>query len=240
MGLSLNEDNWLSERLEKQTFRLDVPTDGILAADLRLSLGRLDAPCFVYCKVPAAETRTVHALEGNGFRLVDTLLTLERPMSPLVPGNGGARLAEPEERSAVVQVARESFSFSRFHADPGIDREVADNIKADWAGNFFSGQRGDAMLVAEAQHRIVGFLQLLSRAETLIIDLIAVHPRHRRQGYAAAMIACAQLKFSNLAAIRVGTQAANTPAMRMYERLGFRLMAAHHVFHYHGPEQVAG
>jgi len=240
MALSLSEDNWLSERLEKQAFRLDMPTDDILAADLRPILGSFNAPCFVYCKAPAAQMRTVHALEGNGFRLVDTLLTLERPMSPPVPGNGGARVAEPEDRSAVVQVARESFSFSRFHADPGIEREVADNIKADWAGNFFSGQRGDAMLVAEAQDRIVGFLQLLSSAETLIVDLIAVHPRHRRQGYAAAMIAWAQRQFSNLAAIRVGTQAANIPAMRMYERLGFRLIAAHHVFHYHGPEQVAG
>jgi len=94
--------------------------------------------------------------------------------------------------------------------------------------------------VAEEQHRIVGFLQVLSRAETLVIDLIAVHPRHRRQGCAAAMIACAQLQFSKLTAIRVGTQAANIPAMRMYERLGFRLIAAHQVFHYHGPEQVTG
>ncbi len=240
MALSLKEDNWLSARLEKQAFRLDVPTAGILAADLRPILASFNAPCFVYCKVPAAEMQTVHALEGNGFRLVDTLLTLERPMSPPVPGNSGARLGEPEDRLSVTQVARESFSFSRFHADPKIEREVANQIKADWAGNFFSGQRGDAMIVAEAQHRIVGFLQLLSSAETLIIDLIAVHPRHRGQGYATAMIACAQRQLSNLAAIRVGTQAANIPAMRMYERLGFRLMAAHHVFHYHGPEQIAG
>jgi ribosomal protein S18 acetylase RimI-like enzyme len=240
MALSLKEDNWLSGRLEKQAFRLDVPAGGILAAELRPTLASINAPCFVYCKVPAAQMRTAHALEGNGFRLVDTLLTLERPMSPPVPGNGNARLSEPEDRLSVTQVARESFSFSRFHADPKIEREVANQIKADWAGNFFSGQRGDAMIVAEAQHRIVGFLQLLIPAQTLIIDLIAVHPSHRRQGYAAAMIACAQRHFSNLAAIRVGTQAANIPAVRMYERLGFRLMAAHYVLHYHGPEQTAG
>ena len=34
--------------------------------------------------------------------------------------------------------------------------------------------------------------------------------------------------------LRVGTQAANTPSVRLYESLGFRLSQAQFVLHHHG------
>jgi ribosomal protein S18 acetylase RimI-like enzyme len=241
MTLNLTEDQWLAQRLAKKALRLDARPDAPpTAADLRLAMAKIDDPSFVYCKIPAADVRTIHALGQAGFRLVDTLLTLERPLAPPIQSSGGGRFAKPGDRDAVAAVARTSFHFSRFHADPMIAREVANGIKADWAANFFAGQRGDAMIVAEHKNGITGFLQLLYQQQMLIIDLIAVQPHDRRQGVAAAMIAYAQQQHSDFAGMRVGTQAANIAAMRMYEGMGFSLIAAHHVFHYHSPEDSAG
>jgi ribosomal protein S18 acetylase RimI-like enzyme len=72
---------------------------------------------------------------------------------------------------------------------------------------------------------------------TLIIDLIAVDERHRRKGIATGMIAYAESHCGHFETIRVGTQVANIPSLRFYERAGFLVSASNYVFHYHHPIQ---
>jgi ribosomal protein S18 acetylase RimI-like enzyme len=116
---------------------------------------------------------------------------------------------------------------------------IANKIKASWASNFFDGARGDAMVIAEAEGHIVGFLQLLrARAGALTIDLIAVAGEHARRGMASAMIDFAWRNGigdgERPSLLRVGTQAANIGSCRLYESLGFRMCASAVVLHHHG------
>ena len=48
------------------------------------------------------------------------------------------------------------------------------------------------------------------------------------------MIAFVESQFAP-SVIAVGTQVANLPSVRLYEKLGFRLAAAQYVFHFHNP-----
>jgi ribosomal protein S18 acetylase RimI-like enzyme len=192
---------------------------------------------FLDAKVPAADVACVAALTDLRFRVIDTNVQLERawdpPPQPKCADGYEIAFATPADRSGVERVARKSFEFSRFHLDPQIPRETADRIKARWADNFFTGERGDAMAVARHGGEIAGFLQLIAAERTLVIDLIAVDPRHQRQRLASAMIAFAMAGLAGFDRVRVGTQVANTASLRLYEKLGFCACGAYYVLHRH-------
>jgi ribosomal protein S18 acetylase RimI-like enzyme len=146
---------------------------------------------------------------------------------------GGTRPARPDDRDAVMALAASSFDHSRLHLDPAIPRAVADRSRAEWAGNFFAGKRGDHMIVGEIDGVLAGFAQLLGpRDGVLTIDLIEVAPPYRRRGIAHTLIA-ASAGIAGTQTLRVGTQIANTPSLRLYETLGFRVVGSQYVLHYH-------
>lgn len=231
----LRQDAWLGEILGCHAWRVIVGPDGP-DAETRDAMGRLEGPAFLFAKVPTSDIRCVAALGALGFHVVDTNVTLERP----VPGDAVTALgtycrpARPEDREAVASLAARSFTYSRLHLDPAVPRPAADRSRAEWAGNYFAGRRGDHMVIAERDGDCAGFLQLLGPGDgTLTIDLIGVDPAHRRNGVARDMIGFAIARFGGIARVRVGTQAANIPSLRLYEALGFRTAATSYVLHCH-------
>jgi len=175
-------------------------------------------------------------LERAGFYLVETNIVFDKPIATKQPlgGNCAVRFAVSEDKGQVVELARNSFVYSRFHLDETIPSVVANTIKAEWVGSYFDGKRGENMVVALVDEKIVGFLLLLYGSDgVLIIDLIAVDKNQRRKGIAGDMIVYAESQYSGCSLIRVGTQVANIPSIRFYEKRGFRICGARYVFHYH-------
>ena len=113
----------------------------------------------------------------------------------------------------------------------------ANLIKRKWVENFYSGQRGDYMIVVSFKSIPVGFAQIICENDTLIIDLIAVDSAHHGRGLASLMInfseSLALDQSLNVKNLVVGTQLANQPSISLYEKLGFRLCHAEYIFHYH-------
>ena len=192
------------------------------------------APGFYFAKTALESEAAANALRSLGFKHADTTLLFSKPV---VKGNPASfvRDAWPADEDGVGRVARESFSFSRFHRDPFIPVETANRLKEAWARNFFTGKRGDQMIVAEQDRKITGFLQLLKNQKTLTVDLIAVHPAKRSRGMAAAMIRYAENSNPNFEFIQAGTQEANPPSIALYEKLGFEMISQELVFHKHTP-----
>lgn len=239
----LARDAFLTSALREDAFRLDYAPElgdalGDVGSELRRELVGPACHVFVSAKVPTPDTACVAALEGLGFRVVDTNVQLERelaapwPKSPTAAGYAVGWSA-PEDQEAVAHLAGQSFRSSRFHLDPRIPREAADRVKACWAANFFSGERGNAMAVAHREDEAVGFLLLLHAGSELVIDLVATGAEHRGRGLAAAMIRFAARKCPDFETLVVGTQVANTPSLRLYEKLGFRVRGASYVLHRH-------
>ena len=193
---------------------------------------------FAYAKHDVSQVEIVSGLVDKGFRIVDTSLTFEGGRLHGLPSSHVLRHAKPKDEQGVRDIARSAFRFSRFHLDPKVPLNLANTIKAEWAGNFFSGQRGDGMVVAESGGRVVGFLQSIwSSKNVLIVDLIGVHPDCQGRGLGKALILHASRHGTGdgrvPSAIRVGTQAANTLSVRLYESLGLRLCSAQYVLHFH-------
>ncbi|MHC4416731.1 MAG: GNAT family N-acetyltransferase [Planctomycetota bacterium] len=239
----LVSDTWLSAQLGRAVHRLEIEGLATLGAQeafaaLAGPIEALAAPAMVYAKVPPRAVGLGHALERAGFRLVDTNVTLER--GRLAPARRGRDLAirpaRPEDERPVVSLARRSFRSSRFHLDPAIGDEIANEIKAQWVGNYFRGKRGNALVVAEVEKEIAGFLLALEAPDgAVVVDLVATDEEHRGRGIAGDMTRLAQEQFLDASRLRVGTQIANGPALRAYERLGFAVAGAAYVFHLHLP-----
>ena len=221
-------DRWLAEIVGKPVFRVVDPD----AAFDDLQSG----PVFAYAKVPTDALAALGKLETFGFRLVDTNVVFEKPVSRVAQGRCGHSIgfAAPEDRVGAVALAARAFKFSRFHQDPAIGNDTANRIKSEWGANFFRGVRGEHMVVARNGGKVSGFLQLLVSGDgVLTIDLIGVDASARGRGVGAAMSAFAEREIPGVKTIRVGTQVANVPSIRLYERLGFRLVSAQYVLHYH-------
>jgi len=235
-GLSITPDPWLSDVMSREVQRVSgtVDEEGEVQAARGLRVVT-ERPGFRYARVPTHDLRTSHLLERQGFSIVDTGITLEVRNMAGGGGRGRARLAQATDQKAVEQIARHSFTYSRFHLDPWIPQDLADEIKAQWAGNYFRRQRGDYMVVAEQVGVVAGFLQLLKAADgALVIDLIAVAMEHREQGLAEEMIRFAASVCGHPQVLRAGTQCANTGSLGFYQKLGFRIASSSYVFHNHG------
>lgn len=236
-GLSITRDPWLTEVMLRDVRRLSgtVEEGGETLAE-RSIRSVMDRPGFSYARVPTHDLRTSRLLQRCGFYVVETGITLEiQSLSDRRSDESRPRFAREGDRVAVEEIGRRSIRFSRFHMDPVIPRPLADEIKAQWVGNYFRGQRGDYMVVAEREGEIAGFAQLVKApSDVLVIDLIAVAERHRGHGLAEEMIRFAAVHCDSPRTLRASTQAANIISLGMYQKIGFRIVSTCYVFHHHG------
>lgn len=246
--IRIHEDRWLSSILARPVFRVDGfgrPGDdgGLNFAmdEVRRHTEQQDVAMY-WAKVRVDQVGIVSRLARLGFCAVDVNVTFaldcRRARTLRVPA--GIRIANirTEEHADVLQIAKTAFEFDRYHLDPQIPSSAADKVKHDWILNYINKARGDRLLVASLDGRAVGFLAVL-RADVdgktcAVIDLVGVDRAFRRRGFAAALVAgFAEAYRDDCDELRVGTQIANIPSIRLYEGVGFTLHSASYVLHMH-------
>jgi ribosomal protein S18 acetylase RimI-like enzyme len=230
----LREDVWLGEQLGRPAFTVEA--DAELDADALAEHDRAHGGAFYQAKMPLDAIDRIARLSALGFYFVDANLQIERPPGPppAVRSQVTVGRIRPDQRAAVLGLAERSFNYDRFHLDPAIASEAANRIKRAWVESYIEGRRGDWVLVAEAEGRPVGFLCMLT---PIVMDLMAVDPDMRGGGAAGAMTAQAITDAGEGEPMRLGTQAANVGATRLYERLGFLVRSAQAVMHRHAPAE---
>ncbi len=227
-----NRDHWLSSILEKSVFQIEFRFVSQLAFS-KLPQG----PALLMAKVPVTSVQECKHLQELNFFLVDTNIQLQkfRKISGFLVNGFNVRFSSPSDKETIIKIAANSFTYDRFHNDPNISQKKADQIKVEWAKNYFKNTRGDWMVVAECEGIIYGFLQLLHGDDgALVIDLIAVDKSYRHVGVAQKMIDFAvQNCATKTEVVRVGTQIANLPSISLYLKMGFSMTSAQYVFHCH-------
>ncbi len=226
----------MEEILEIPSFRVKEPLK--LDTSQFATTGRNS---FLYAITDCSNQSDLSHLEAVGFQVIETNVTLKQEMrcelkiEPHQNNGYQIRLASISDRKDVEEIARQSFIFDRFHKDPKFSSAKADKIKKHWSSNFFLGKRGDTMVVASENNRAVAFLLLLHGITENVIDLIAVDSNHRNNGLAMQMIDFVKRVDITQKKLLVGTQASNIPSLRMYEKMGFKVINSQFVHHYHGP-----
>ena len=233
-GLIVTHDIWLSAVTDLTCYTITVSGQSLSEMTKEMT-----STCFFTAKVDASDVKTVENLLLRGFRLIDTAVTLYWDWSPssATPLRHNSHIqvddASKSDLVAVEGIASSSFRFSRFHLDPYFPNTVATKVKGQWARNLVLGTRGDGCLVARIDGQVVGFLGFMTNHYgQLVIDLVAVERAAQGKGVGTAMVRALQEsahKQGRVAA--VGTQAANSGSVRLYESLGFRFFSANHVMH---------
>lgn len=179
----------------------------------------------------------INVMQLTRFREIERLVSFERPLST---GDGGEmpegiRFSSENDAEACAEIAGRCFSFDRYHADPELDNEAADESKRAWARNNLTG-RGDAGFIAEFRGEIIGFNLCLRGEDWALIDLIAVAPEAQGLGLGKALVEAAVRHYAGLVPVlRVGTQTTNEASMAIYAANGFTKTAEMVTFHWTPP-----
>jgi len=238
----LYADPWLSAIMQREVLRVDLAPDREradfveeLLTDLR---GRKHA--FYYAKVDCEDVRTARGLTLAGFDVVDVNVTFALGRSEDAQGCRDEieiRQAAPDDGPAILEVAESCFRYSRFHLDPLVPAALAHRIKREWIANYLAKQRGDRLFVALLGGRPVGFLAALSSGaaheRTATIDLVGVDPGFQHRGVGQRLVEAFIRHYRGSQVLQVGTQVANVPSIRLYEKLGFSLTKSQYVLHMH-------
>ena len=230
--------DWDTGEFGMQAARLDVLEASGVYDEARAQKRELLAKVLDQCRaagirhlsarVDTGDFTTIHALEEAGFELIDGIQTfgisLNGNHAPLPPGT---RLFEPNDLPAVLEIGRTAFIYDRFHADPSLRPEVADQVNESWTRNCCLGIAADAVVVADEEGRVASYVTCRAGhdAGRGIIILVATAGWARGRGAArrASSAALHWFKGQGLETVEVGTQLRNIPAARLYESLGFRL-----------------
>ena len=218
-------DAWLSDVLGFDAY--GVTTASASAAPAK---GR----ALYTCRVPAEDVEAVEGLADADFRIVDVNVTLEREGDGGLSGTSVAPAAA-HQYEALLDIAGSCFRYSRFHLDPHIPTELAHRVKREWVRSYVEGRRGVELLAATHDGEAAGFLAVLEAQDgAQVIDLIGVAAAVQGRGIGESLVgAFAQRHGDGGRTLRVGTQVANVPSLRLYEKLGFRVVSATYVLHRH-------
>jgi ribosomal protein S18 acetylase RimI-like enzyme len=234
---SIDRQDFESGILGRPVYRLTLPPpprSSTLVGPLAVVRERLtrEGVGLIACRIKAGDAEAAAALEAAGFRRIECLVTLSRPLGvprEMPPGTG---LAMPADHESCLAIGRTAFTFDRFHADDRFPDEAADRLKEAWVRNSFAG-RADACLVSRDGATAVGFVMCRFSQGQPAIDLIAVALSHQARGHGRRLVAAAMAHYApNYATISVATQQSNLPSMALYRALGFAVIGTELTYHW--------
>jgi ribosomal protein S18 acetylase RimI-like enzyme len=199
----------------------------------------------IFARVSLNDLVTIHSLEASGGVMADILLTFYIDLSKSFHSTrmlGWRKLgididhASRLDETALMTIARAIFKIDHFHADPRLQKEKCNELYAKWASNSLKGL-AETVFVARKNGDIVGFVSCKIQAggsscSTGLIDLVGVRSEYACCGIGCLLVSKALSWFSKRASlVTVGTQAANVPAVRLYQKMGFKHISSEATLH---------
>ena len=239
----ISNDQWLSDLFGYSVFHLHVDSnEGPKASEIRDHFEQHNR-AFSYAKIDVACTETLRELQTVGFNVVDTNVVFSlNDGAKESPALNTEQLviseATNDDHADVLQIAGSCFRQSRFHLDPSVPNNLANKIKREWIKNCLAANRGDRVFVSRERGQVTGFLASGltrdSNQTTAIIDLIGVGSAFQGRGIGMALCKAFIKNYSaKVDQLLVGTQIANLPSMRLYQKLGFNIIRSSYVLHKH-------
>jgi ribosomal-protein-alanine N-acetyltransferase len=126
----------------------------------------------------------------------------------------------------------------RYQIEPIAGEEDLDGVLAvesesftnPWTREMYEselrvGSRSHIVVVRTGDSPVAGFCSFWLVLDEIHINNLAIAPRHRRHGLGAALVRYVLAQAPALGATRatLEVRASNAPAIRLYERLGFRV-----------------
>jgi dTDP-4-amino-4,6-dideoxy-D-galactose acyltransferase len=183
---------------------------------------------YVTTRINATDFPTIHALESQGFRLVDGYIVLEANVAGGELSNN-IREGTLSDLAKLREIAGSSFSRTRFYNDPQIKKHQADKLYSEWVKNCVLKKAADLVLVWDENGAIIGFTSIKKNGN---IVLVAVSTNQQGKGVGKLLIKAALEKFFEwgIKSSSIETQMTNIPALRTYNSCGYKITDSYITF----------
>ncbi len=205
---------------------------------LRDSCKKAEIDC-LYFLADAGDQASILELQRQGFVFVDIRITLEQKVSdsptPRSDGKTIVRSSSAGDLETLTAIARDSFTSTRFFADPYLNNEKASTMYQIWLSKSVTTDYADRVVVAEVNRKSVGFvtchLDTVSREGK--IGLVALATSAQGKGLSQIMVrhALEWFRDQGMKSASVVTQGNNIAAQRLYQRCGFVTRSTELWFH---------
>lgn len=190
-------------------------------------------PAYVSCKIPLENVAAAHALERQGFHLIEcqirSEIDLRRDYDMSAFPYEFVKVETEEELAPVLEIAATTFEHDRFSIDPLIERNVSgERYKRYVHRSFEAADEAVYRLYAPADDRTVAFkTHRYLPGDQVLLLLGGVHPSYKQLGV-GVINTYGELNELRRLGIRSGhthISAANYPVFNLeIRRLGFRVV----------------
>lgn len=196
---------------------------------------------YISVNIPCEDLLLIRSMSYSCFRLVETRLNyyfngfgqVSAPEDPV-------RMAVPEDIPALKEVAMKMRNrFDRVHADPAFSDDIADAYLGRFIEESVKGFADMVMVPDIKGVKPFGFLAADHPVETMGLRIaklvLAAADNSHYKGWLSKLLSAVifELKKKNTDILTTITQAANRPAIRTWEKAGFRLGFVTHLYSYH-------
>ena len=190
---------------------------------------------YAYAKLPTAAKTTTRAFERVGFEMADLRVTFNRKLESEKPfptniGELVFELAGKEDVELMAELCKEVSKVDRFHGDPNIPEELADEIYYKWVINGAAAGKESVKCLVDG--KIAGFhmsypekaIQTEGSMPLSISDIMGVYPEFGGRGIGTGLF----VNYFALAHMRgqksviAGVHVDNIISMRLHEGVGFK------------------
>jgi GNAT superfamily N-acetyltransferase len=193
----------------------------------------------VACTVGAGDRAWQALLPELGFAWVEQTLRLRCRLQSFdaPPPSRPVRLATPDDRPQVEEIAGHAFRHGRYHADPRFPSDLADRRYRQWVRSAATDPAGRVYVVGDPGS-IKGFFQVIVKGDRAEIGIMAVAEAAQGTPVAADLVTGIHLdlKAAGLRWITAKVSATNVRVMNLGIDFGYRFRDPEVTFHWHSPD----
>lgn len=202
-------------------------------------------PCLVFARLSPENVALGRVLAGAGFYPVETTLSFHMPFSrftPILPratfANMVFRRAEERDLPFVVDIARHAFAADRFHLDPNLPVDRADERYARWVESGFRAGELIYLMQDQRNGRIMTFIHgrpLSATALEMSLGAVVRDSQNSGIGVATYQFMLAECKALKFKTVETVASINNINILKLLLRLGYMLGSAQMTYHWFRP-----
>ncbi len=230
--------DWDSEHFKKRIAQVKKPVlyrSDFKKVDHWCNTNKID--CLYYLK-DLLNTNESDIEESNNFRLVDNRVELNFQIDDIpIELQYGSEIKisfqKNQIRNELLAISDKNINNTRFYNDNNFDSDLVKKMYQIWIKKSCEDP-STTVLTAEYKNKIVGFITFSHGHEEISnIGLVAIDKNYQRLGIGKSIMnECLYLCYKQKKTrISVATQLNNQPAIKFYERLGFKVLRKSNWYH---------
>jgi ribosomal protein S18 acetylase RimI-like enzyme len=153
---------------------------------------------------------------------------------PINPNDNTKVFDNYKKNENIMNIAKDSFKYSRFFNDPNLPKKQAENIYSYWTQCAFK-KENKYFVISKIHDLIAGYIlfSIANESKTGVIELIAVDEKFRGQRVGKSLLQTMESNVSGkgINKIKVGTQVDNISATQFYNSVGFKYTGCRTIYH---------